>query len=66
MEWTKLLDNNKHEHHYIIWSRSEVTGSVREVLMYHGAIALVRMLSLAHSQAKFLASWFIAADTHMK
>jgi len=36
------------------------TGSVKGVLICPGATELALMLSLAHSHAKFLASWFSA------
>ncbi|WZZ24699.1 hypothetical protein YC2023_008100 [Brassica napus] len=43
--------------------RRRDTGSTSEVLMYHGATQLVLMLSLAHSQARFLsADWRISSS----
>lgn len=43
-------------------NRIQLTGSTSEVLMYHGATEFVRILSFAHSQARFFVNWFIAAD----
>lgn len=40
--------------------------SVREVLMSHGATALTRMLSFAHSQAKFFTSELIPPKKEKK
>eukprot|EP00475_Leptophrys_vorax_P005201 TRINITY_DN13143_c0_g1_i1.p2 TRINITY_DN13143_c0_g1~~TRINITY_DN13143_c0_g1_i1.p2 ORF type:complete len:152 (+),score=3.37 TRINITY_DN13143_c0_g1_i1:102-557(+) len=37
------------------------TWLARSVAVYQGATALTRMPSLAHSHAKFLVSWFMAA-----
>ena len=44
--------------------RRDLTLSTREVLMYQGETELTRMLSLAHSHAKFFVIWFIAPDTY--
>lgn len=46
--------------------RKNNTGSVRGVLMNQGATQLVLILSFAHSHAKFLVSWFIAAAKRIK
>lgn len=37
-----------------------LTGRYRDVLIWPGAMQLALILSFAHSQARFLASWFIA------
>jgi hypothetical protein len=40
----------------------DITGATFLVLTAHGATALVRMLSFAHSQAKFFVIWLIAPE----
>ena len=41
---------------------NRATCSTMEVLTYQGATELTLILSLAHSQAKFLVSWLIAPE----
>lgn len=40
----------------------ELTLSTSEVLIYHGETELTRILSFAHSHAKFFVIWFIAPE----
>lgn len=40
----------------------DITGAVIVVLTPHGATVLVRILSFAHSHAKFFVIWLIAPE----
>lgn len=44
------------------WNMAGLTICDIAVLVYPGAMQFVRILSFAHSQAKFLVSWFVAPE----